>query len=343
MALTLFEEDLLIPRQVSFLKDNTVLYIVGDRTGIANSYIESHWKELLSSFQSAGFKFTYIPDLLRNFSVNMVDYVMPGASDIIVHDDIYLRIQDGLCLGGRTGFLYKHDGLLYFRALTESSNEEIEDEIKDFIGHIDHEPESEIDRFRYSTIDDSSPILFSKKGKSGYDLRLIKEEQLDERTQALITAWKKIEQEFGVTKADVEILLGYKLKFSRLHITDVGNIILDDYHGKEVKLDDLTKSIYFFYLKHPEGLPLKGLAFYEDEILRYYMRITGREDYKKIRKSIHNHLEPYENNINVSISRIKKAFRDIVDERIASFYYVDGHAGEPYKVALDRNLVIWDR
>ena len=36
------------------------------------------------------------------------------------------------------------------------------------------------------------------------------------------------------------------------------------------------------------------------------------------------------------------AFRDVVGDRIARFYYVDGRYGEPRKIALDRDLVIWD-
>ena len=54
-----------------------------------------------------------------------------------------------------------------------------------------------------------------------------------------------------------------------------------------------------------------------------------------------NLLDPFGNNINVSISRIKKAFKDIVGDRIARFYYVDGSAGHPRSIALDRDLVIW--
>ena len=72
------------------------------------------------------------------------------------------------------------------------------------------------------------------------------------------------------------------------------------------------------------------------------MSITGRDDVRVIRKSLHNHLDPFGNSLNVSISRIKKAFKDIVGDRIAKFYYVDGRYNEPRKVALDRDYVIWD-
>jgi len=44
----------------------------------------------------------------------------------------------------------------------------------------------------------------------------------------------------------------------------------------------------------------------------------------------------------VNASRIKAAFRNVVSDRIARFYYLEGAAGEVKKVPLDRDLVIWE-
>ena len=48
------------------------------------------------------------------------------------------------------------------------------------------------------------------------------------------------------------------------------------------------------------------------------------------------------NSINEKVSKTKKAFRDVVDERIAKFYYIDGKQGAVKSIALDRSLVIWE-
>ncbi len=138
------------------------------------------------------------------------------------------------------------------------------------------------------------------------------------------------------------MILGYTVKLSRLNITVEGRIILTDFGGREVKVNDLTKAVYFFYLKHPEGAAIKELPEYEEEILKYYMRVTGRDDVDEIRRSVHNNLDPFGNNINVCLSRIKKAFKDIVSDRVAQFYYVDGSYGQRRFVRLDRDLVIWE-
>ena len=109
-----------------------------------------------------------------------------------------------------------------------------------------------------------------------------------------------------------------------------------------VETDKLTKALYFCYLRHHEGIAQKDLVDYEQEILGYYSRISGRDDQKKMRESVRNFVNPLNNSVNVSMSRIKKVFKDIVDDRIAQSYYINGRAGEPRKISLDRDLVIWE-
>ena len=168
-----------------------------------------------------------------------------------------------------------------------------------------------------------------------------REEAQDPRVQAILDAWEKIEREFGITIEDLQVLLGYQVKLSRLSITTSNRIFLTDFDNREVKMDDLTKALYFFFLRHPEGARLKELQDHEPEILRIYSGITGRDDPDKIRESVHNLLDPFANNLNVSLSRIKKAFRDVVGDRIARFYYISGSPAQPRTLPLDRDLVLW--
>ena len=111
---------------------------------------------------------------------------------------------------------------------------------------------------------------------------------------------------------------------------------------KEIKMDHLTKMVYFFYLKHPEGVRVKEIDNHIDELMHLYMGITGRDDKDAIRASILNHVGAYSNSINVSMSRIRTAFKNAVDESIARFYWIEGNSGEPYSIAIDRDYVIWE-
>ena len=166
---------------------------------------------------------------------------------------------------------------------------------------------------------------------------------LDPKTKALLDEIEAIKVKYGITIEELEAVLSYRVKLSHLRITRHKEIILDDFDHREVKMDALTKSIFLLYLKHPEGIRYKELCDHRSELEEIYLSISGRSDMDSIRKSIDDLTDPItSNSINEKVSRAKKAFRDVVDVRIARFYYIDGRQGAAKRIALDRSLVIWE-
>ena len=166
---------------------------------------------------------------------------------------------------------------------------------------------------------------------------------LDPKTKALLDEIEAIKVKYGITIEELEAVLSYRVKLSHLRITHHKEIILDDFDHREVKMDALTKSIFLLYLKHPEGIRYKELCDHRSELEEIYLSISGRSDMDSIRKSIDDLTDPItSNSINEKVSRAKKAFRDVVDVRIARFYYIDGRQGAAKRIALDRSLVIWE-
>jgi hypothetical protein len=109
----------------------------------------------------------------------------------------------------------------------------------------------------------------------------------------------------------------------------------------EIKLKALPKALYFVFLNHPEGFPLKYLVDYRDELLSWYRKLSNRNN---IGKSIDDLTDPTNNSANEKISRIGKAFRDAIansDESIYSFVPI-GSKGEVYTVHVDRERIMWD-
>lgn len=333
----LFNDHKRIKFPVPFLKNKNVIYIDSLR-GESHSYIEKNQKKIFYHFGSIGYTFTFLPELMDRLSPEMLHYLLPGQNDIILVDDIYQRIQDLAGLSAKAGFLYKQNYVIYFKPIPEGSPKDVETAIDEFVVYLSESEKPESDGIMFSK---TGPGLSDVFGEIRFSMSR-EEESLDSRAQAIINAWEKIEREFGITLQDVEILLGYRVKLSRINISIAGKITLPDYEGKEVKMDDLTKAVYFYYLKNPEGARLKELHEHEREIRKYYLGITGRDNMLEIRRSVHNFLDPYGNNLNVCISRIKKAFKDVVGERVAKFYYVDGAYGEPRTISLDRDYVIWE-
>ena len=129
-----------------------------------------------------------------------------------------------------------------------------------------------------------------------------------------------------------------------LYINKEYRIFLKDSNGldiAEVKLKALPKALYFVFLNHPEGFPLKYLVDYRDELLSWYRKLSNRNN---IGKSIDDLTDPTNNSANEKISRIGKAFRDAIansDESIYSFVPI-GSKGEVYTVHVDRERIMWD-
>lgn len=346
MSPTPFDQDLQVRLPASFLRGRTVLFVSGKDDAV-NEFIRKAQAELADRFEDVGYHLLFIPELAYSLEQSLLSYMFPGVQGEPSVEGMYQHIQDIAKLKDQSGFLYKKDGKAHFRVVAEENVEAAVDEFIDFLDEaymgalVTAEPESGI-RFSRARSEKSYDKVASETLKSIRFPEASPEIPLDERTRKILAAWEEIERRFGISIDDLEIMLGYRVKLSHLNITTAGKIILTDWEGRpEVKMDDLTKAVYFFYLRHPEGCSLKELQDHEQEILRHYMSITGRDNVEEIHRSVHNLLDPYGNSLNVCISRIKKAFRDVVGDRVAKFYYVDGRYAEKRKIAIDRDLVIW--
>ncbi len=325
------EEDRPIHLPVPFLKEGTVLFVSPDR--------RPDRKGCLS-----------LADLAASLSPELRAYFFPGVASDLTAAALYQRLQELAGLGNETGLLYRRNGTLYFHPLPMIADEPAlsgrsprsaaaKSRLRGF--RLSRAPRIEATPCEEPLIDEESILFSVTEEKECKRFEAPREEAQDPRVQAILDAWEKIEREFGITIEELQVLLGYQVKLSRLSITTSNRIFLTDFDNREVKMDDLTKALYFFFLRHPEGARLKELQDHEPEILRIYSGITGRDDPDKIRESVHNLLDPFANNLNVSLSRIKKAFRDVVGDRIARFYYISGSPAQPRTLPLDRDLVLW--
>ncbi|MCQ2360482.1 MAG: hypothetical protein MJ009_03240 [Paludibacteraceae bacterium] len=119
-------------------------------------------------------------------------------------------------------------------------------------------------------------------------------------------------------------------------------IFLIDDRMVEVEMNPLSKTLFLFYLKHPEGVALKCLSDYKAELCGIYSRLTGRESVKDIEKSIIDMVDPTSNSVHEKCSRIKAAFKNKVSASTISDYVPSGIPGEPRFISLDRNLITWE-
>ena len=129
---------------------------------------------------------------------------------------------------------------------------------------------------------------------------------------------------------------------SILEITPEYDFVLKDNCDSvlaEVKMPTLSKVLYLVLLDHPEGIAIKTMIDYKEELWSYYQAIAGN---KAQNENIDALCNPINNSVNEKISRIKSAFTNALSEK----YYDDlpsfiptGKRGEAYSVSLDRNRV----
>jgi hypothetical protein len=119
----------------------------------------------------------------------------------------------------------------------------------------------------------------------------------------------------------------------RMFLTDLGNLELD-FNPKE-------RSVYLFFLNHPEGVHLTCLQDHREEISSYYSRLTNQSDVADIKRSIDRLLNPLDNDINVVLSRIRRKIRTAVGSELSEIYGIEGPHGAEKRIMLDREFVVY--
>lgn len=157
------------------------------------------------------------------------------------------------------------------------------------------------------------------------------------KLDSAISSLRKI----GLSRPIINTALQYFRHLSHLVITHDYRILLP-FFEVEITLSPLPKALYFLYLKHPEGIPLKSMIDYRDELLQLYLMISPRENLDKIHKSIDRLCDPLDNSINEKCSRIREAFVKYFDDDLASIYYISGEAKDARYVLFDSDFIHWD-
>ena len=112
------------------------------------------------------------------------------------------------------------------------------------------------------------------------------------------------------------------VKLSRIRITKRNKILLVDY-DMEVKMGPLPKTVFLFFLRHPEGMRFVDLQDYKQEIYEIYSSLAVSDDLDKINRSVDLLTDPFDNSINEKCTMIKYAFQKVIKDD-ASNYYVSG-------------------
>ena len=129
---------------------------------------------------------------------------------------------------------------------------------------------------------------------------------------------------------------------ARLFIKKNLDIYLD-YHGRqEIKMQPLIKTVYIFFLRHPEGISFYDLMLYKNELCRIYKTISNRTNESIIQSYINRLANRQDNSMNEKISRIKEVFSQLLPESLAQQFMIIGERRQPKQIHVNRKNVIWE-
>lgn len=173
---------------------------------------------------------------------------------------------------------------------------------------------------------------------------LISEESEQSNCSILLEEVKEkleILRKYGMSENEILSRLHSEQSLIPLIVSRNYRIFLGD-ERKEVHMEPLVKAVYLLFLRHPEGIIFKDLPDYRQELADIYNKIRPWGLTDRALHSIEDVTNPMLNSINEKCAKIKKVFVVMLDSSIADLYYIKGVRGEAKKIALPRDLVVWE-
>lgn len=165
----------------------------------------------------------------------------------------------------------------------------------------------------------------------------------NERQRLLNEVKEKLQKlkDLGVTEKEISSYLHAEQCLLKLTVSKNYRIYLGD-NRVEIHMEPLVKAVYLLFLKHPEGILFKHLPDYREELTKIYSEVRPWGLSERALQSIEDVTNPLLNSINEKCARIRGAFVSQFDDHLARHYYIDGLRGEPKKISLPRDLVVWE-
>ena len=148
-------------------------------------------------------------------------------------------------------------------------------------------------------------------------------------------------KEYGMSEKDILSILFGNQPLPQLIITRSHRLFLGE-QRKEVHMEPLVKAVYMLFLKHPEGIVFKKLSDYKTELTKIYSEIRPWGLTDRALRSIEDVTNPSLNSINEKCARIRRVFLNLLGSSSADYYCIMGKRGEAKRIALPRELVVWE-
>ena len=129
----------------------------------------------------------------------------------------------------------------------------------------------------------------------------------------------------------------------KLYVDKAYDIHLDRKDGRTLPLRPLVKTVFIFFLKHPEGVLLKERTLYEEELNAIYAVIAPHVPQESREERIRRLVNPTDNSFSEKASVLNARLESLLPMGTAGHYKIQGTNGFPRRIPLDPLWVTWEK
>lgn len=320
------------------IHQNQAVFINSENNSLMDSIIKDNLPQLKAALSNCGVELIYIPELIEGFIdtknelKDYTDYHYPflksslSTKDIPEIDLLYRLLINDLHID-HTVLPCVYTPLLHSKTFKIESLESFNVFTR------------ELEEKKSQRHDNVTMFRASKKENDTSDFF---EDDMDLIVKEVAEKIKKINSP-NAFKLFIDLLAKHTKNktnnLSRLKIDDEYRIFLVDYNNMEIHLTPLQKTVYLFFLNHPEGIMFHDMPNYRDELLSIYLKLSSREDFSNLKSSIDDLVNPNSNSLSEKCSKIRNAFLINIDDNLALHYYISGERGKKKRILLERTLI----
>ena len=202
-------------------------------------------------------------------------------------------------------------------------------------------------QYGWVNLDDLSEEEFEKERQEFFD-SYNKDLSYGQEAYEMLNELDRLAREFikkGVPQSRITQAVSLSPDLNELFITRDYRILLPHYGNVEIELDPKTKALYFLFLRHKEGLYRKDLYQLGDELTMIMQAITHTEDLSTPKRNAIDNLisKTKSQSFDDSCAKIKKELLKVMEDNMASYYYIYGEKNQLRGIRLPRYLVKVER
>lgn len=112
-----------------------------------------------------------------------------------------------------------------------------------------------------------------------------------------------------------------------------------EYSPIKARLTPKELALYLLYLNHPKGIALNCVTDHQEELLTYYQEISGQADLQKMQATIALLSDYSEQELSITLSRIRKKIKEAIGSESAKKYLIDPLPNEVHGILIQREKV----